>query len=187
MFVFRKLLPAESAQYQAHLLRLDKTDRYARFTGTTTDATIARHCENIDWSRTVLIGAFVEGHLRGAVEICTDRLLWPNEAELGISVEKPFQEMGVGGALVRRALTVARNRSARRVHMYCLADNRRMRALARKFGGRVVPDGGEITVTIDLPAPNQFSLAVEAFEDGTGAVNSLLGRFTATGADLAAA
>ncbi|WP_207458310.1 GNAT family N-acetyltransferase [Azospirillum sp. SYSU D00513] len=187
MSVIRKLLPAELALYRAHLLRLDKADRYARFTGTTSDTTIVRHCDGIDWSRTLLIGAFIGGELRGVVELCSDRMLWPADTELAISVEKPFQEMGLGSALVRRALTIARNRFAKRLHLYCLAENRRMRALARKFGGRAEQDGGDVTITLDLPPANQFSLALEALEESAGAVDSLLGRWRAGRPDLAAA
>ncbi|MBP2295323.1 GNAT family N-acetyltransferase [Azospirillum rugosum] len=174
MPVFRKLLPAELAQYRAHLLRLDRADRYARFTGTVSDETIAKHCAKLDWGRTILLGVFDQGELRGAVELCTDRLLWPHEAELAISVEKGLQGRRVGTTLVRRALAVAANRGIRRVHMMCLSDNVRMRALSRKFGGRMSLQDGEIAVAFDLPHPTQFSLALEALEDGAGAVNAML-------------
>lgn len=174
MPVFRKLLPQERHRYPGHLLRLDRSDRYARFTGTVSDAVIQRHCATLDWGRTIVVGAFHQGELRAAVELCTDRLIWPHQAELAVSVEAPFQGQGVGTALVRRALTIARNRGIARVHMLALADNRRMRALARHFGGALELDGGELTIGIDLPRPNQFSLALEAFEAGAGAVGAVL-------------
>lgn len=174
MSVIRKLLPAELGQYRAHLLRLDRADRYARFTGTVSDETIDQHCARLDWTRTILLGVFEQGELRGAVELCTDRLLWPHEAELAISVEKGLQGQKVGTTLIRRALTIAANRGIQRMHMMCLPDNVRMRALARKFGGRVSLRDGEIAVAFDLPRPTQFSLALEALEDGAGAVNAVL-------------
>lgn len=187
MPAIRKLLPAERAQYQAHLLRLDQADRYARFTGTVSGDVIEQHCAKIDWGRTILVGAFIQGELRAAVELCTDRLLWPNEAELAVSVEKGLQGQGIGNTLVRRTLTIARNRSIQRVHMICLADNVRMRALSRKHGGRMELEGGEFTVTFDLPRPNQFSFALEALEDGAGAVNTVLDQFHGTSPDRKAA
>ncbi len=174
MPAFRKLLPAELGQYRAHLLRLDTADRYARFTGTVSDATIDEHCARMDWGRTILVGAFVQGELRAAVELCTDRLIWPHEAELAVSVEKGLQGQKVGTTLIRRSLTIAGNRAIRRLHMMCLTDNVRMRALSRKFGGRMRLEGGEIAVTFELPPPNQFSLALEALEDGAGAFNTVL-------------
>lgn len=179
MPVYRKLLPTERHRYCEHLLRLDRADRYARFVGTVSDQVIERHCAGIDWGRTIVVGCFLQGELRGAVELCTDRLIWPDQAELAVSVEKPLQEQGVGTALVRRALTIAGNRRIDRVHMICLADNRRMRAVSRRFGGRMELDGGELSVAFDLPPPNQFSLALEAFEDGAGAVGAVLDRLQA--------
>lgn len=178
MPVIRKILPTELPLYRAHLLRLDRADRYARFAGTVSDESLARHCATIDWTRTTLIGAFLNGELRAALELCGDRVLWPNEAEFGVSVERELQGRGVGSTLIRRALTVARNRSIGRVHMLCLAENIRMRALARRFGGRIAMEYGEITARFDLPAPNQFSFALEALEDGSGAFNSMLASFS---------
>ncbi|WP_448202553.1 GNAT family N-acetyltransferase [Azospirillum sp. sgz302134] len=177
MTVFRKLLPAELGQYRAHLLRLNAADRYARFTGTVTTDTINKHCDGLDWGRTILLGAFIQGELRAAVELCTDRLIWPDRAELAVSVEKGLQGKRVGTTLLRRALTVARNRSIRQVHMICLSDNVRMRALSRRFGGRMELEGGEFTVTFALPLPDQFSLAQEALEDGAGALTAVLDHF----------
>lgn len=174
MSVYRKLLPTELPRYRAHLLRLDKADRYARFTGTVSDEGIRSHCERLDWGRTLLIGAFDRGELRGAVELCTDRRLWPDEAEFGISVEKGWQGAGVGGELIRRVFNTARNRTVRRLHMICLADNRRMRALAKRFGATIDHDGAEVFAQFDLAPPNQFSFALEALEDGAGAVNAVL-------------
>jgi GNAT superfamily N-acetyltransferase len=186
MPVFRKLLPQERRRYPGHLCRLDRGDRYARFTGTISDAVIERHCATLDWGRTLVVGCFHQGELRGAVELCTDRLIWPDQAELAVSVEKPFQEQGVGSALVRRALTIARNRGITRVHMLALAENRRMRALARRFGGAMEMDGGELAVHIELAPPNQFSLALEAVEAGAGAVGVLLDQWQGDEAGRAA-
>lgn len=187
MPVIRKIMPTELPLYRAHLLRLDPADRYARFAGTVSDEVIERHCAGIDWTRTTLIGAFLNGEIRGAVELCGDRTLWPDEAEFGVSVEKEIQGRGVGSTLVRRALTVARNRSIAKVHMLCLAENVRMRALARRFGGSMEMEYGEITARFDLPAPNQFSFALEALEDGSGAFNSLLASFSSGLGDRVAA
>lgn len=186
MPVYRTLLPQERRRYPGHLLRLDHGDRYARFTGTISDAVIERHCATLDWGRTIVVGGFHQGELRGAVELCTDRLIWPNQAELAVSVEKSFQGSGVGTALVRRALTIARNRGIARVHMLALADNRRMRRLARHFGGTVEVDGGELTIGIDLPPLNQFSMALEAFEAGAGAFGAMLDQWQGGAAERAA-
>ena len=61
MPVIRKILPTELPQYRAHLLRLDRADRYARFTGILSDEAVERHCAAINWGRTVILGAFEDG------------------------------------------------------------------------------------------------------------------------------
>ena len=188
MPVIRKVLPSEAGQYKAHLLRLNGNDRYARFTGTVSERVIEQHCDAMDWSRTLLIGAFdEEGVLRGAVELCTDRLLWPNEAELAVSVEPCMQGQGVGTSLMRRGLNIARNRAIRNIHLICLSDNFRMRALAQRLGGKLTMDGTEVSARIALTAPTQFSYALEALEDGANVFKSVLERFQSSWQDRRAA
>lgn len=187
MPVFRKMLPTEMALYEEHLLRLSRADRYARFAGTVSDDVIRQHCRNLDWRRTIAVGGFVQGELRAAVVLCTDRLLWPDQAELAVSVEGGLQGQRAGTTLVRRALTIARNRSIHTVHMLVQAENTRMRALSHRFGGRMRLEEGEVSVTFDLPPPNQFSLGLEALEDGAGAVSAVLDRIQAAIPDRAAA
>ncbi|WP_042442985.1 GNAT family N-acetyltransferase [Azospirillum sp. B510] len=174
MPVIRKIMPTELPLYRAHLLRLDRADRHARFAGTLSDEAVERHCAAIDWGRTVILGAFEDGALRGAVELCGDRALWPEQAEFGISIESGMQGKGVGSTLVRRILIVARNRGIRHIHMICLSENIRMRALARRYGGRLAPEGDETIALFELPPPDQFSIALEALEEGSGAFNSIL-------------
>lgn len=176
MPVFRKLLPAERQLYGAHLRRLHRDDRYARFTGTVSEESIDRHVSGIDWTRTLLIAALDGGEVVGAVELCTDRTLWPNEAELAVSIDHGWQNRGIGGVLVRRALTAARNRGIGRVHFLCLPENRRMRSLLRRLGAEVTVDPDEVSATVALPRPDQFSLALEALEEGGGLVTGLIER-----------
>lgn len=181
MTVYRKLLPAERRRYKDHLLRLDRADRYSRFSGTVSEETIERHCQESDWRYTILLGCFVKGELRGAVELRTDPTLWADNAELAISVEKGFQGLGMGRELMRRSLNVARNRSIRHVHMMCLRGNRRMLSLAREFGGKVAVEEGEFLTDFAQDWPNQTSLMVEAIEDGQAAVSAVLDQIQVSG------
>lgn len=171
---YRKIIPTEVGVYVDHLLSLDSRDRYSRFTGTVSDRAIALRCERLDWTRVTLLGAWDGGRLVGVAELCTDRALWPGQAELALSIASDAQGRGIGGQLTRRALNIARNRGIRAVHMLCLADNRRMRALARRFGGSMELDAGEFAVTFPIDAPNHFSLSIEAYEESAGMLTSLL-------------
>lgn len=170
MTVYRKLLPTELPRYREHLLRLDREDRYSRFSGTVSDEVIGQHCLRIDWRCTIIVGAFVDGELRGALELRTDPTFWPDNAELALSVERACQRRGVGAELLRRALVIARNRGIRCATMICLPENRRMQGLARKFDARLSREDAEVSSAITLEWPNHMTLIQEVVDDGAGAL-----------------
>lgn len=174
MSVFRKLLAPEADKYLAHLLRLETPDRYMRFAGTASDAWIEQHCAKFDWTHSFVVGYFDRGDLRGACEVTHTGNGTAGRGEAAFSVEKNFQNRGVGSGLMRRGLTIAQNRGFRIIDVICLLENRRMQAMARRFKGKMTIDGGEVFFTIDLQAPNQVSLLLEAIDDGEGMITSLL-------------
>lgn len=171
MAVFRTLLPSEAWRYEAHLHRLDADDRRARFMATLAGEAVSGHVRRIDWTRTVVAVAIVRGEVRAAAELRRDER---HGGELAVSVERAWQNQGLGTALTRRILTAARNRRVRGLMMYCLPDNRRMQAIARKLMGPCVFDGGEVTSTVTLSAPNSLSLAQEALDYSVVAFNAVL-------------
>jgi GNAT superfamily N-acetyltransferase len=178
MAVYRKLLPVEMPLYEAHLLRLTREDRRARFCGAASDGVVSRHVARFDWSRGLVLGAFVRGVPVGAAELRLDPG-WPGRGEVAVSVEAAHQGQGVGAELVRRVLTLARNRAIGDVALHCLATNGRMRAIVRRLGGAVAAEAGEAEGRIRLPWPDQFSLLREAVEEGAGLVGAALDRLRA--------
>ncbi len=166
MFVYRKLRPIERGAYEKHLLSLSPDDRRLRFMGSLSDDAI------IEYVRTVVIGCFVDAALHGAAEVSFDRLLFPTEAEFAVTVESPFQHHGIGLELARRAVTVARNRGVKVLHMACLTENLKMRNIARKMGAALQYDDGNIDGRVGLAGVSPLSLWVEAVEDGAGALMS---------------
>lgn len=181
MSVFRKLLPSEAEKYQAHLIRLGPEDRYMRFAGTVSDAKIADHCKRFDWKTSFVVGYFDRGELYGGCELRMTGNGGAKRGEVAFSVERKFQNRGVGSGLMRRALTIAQNRGYRIIDVLCLLENRRMQALARRFSGKMQVDGGEVFFTIDLEAPNQVSLLLEAVDDGEGMITGLLDQLSYPG------
>ena len=125
----------------------------------------AAYCRGIDWRFTIMVGCFVRGELRAVAELRTEPKVWPGEGELAVSVEKEFQGQGFGSGVVRRIMTVARNRSLRRLMLICMISNRRMQAIVRKFLGKLECDSGEATGWIEMPWPNQVSLMQEALDN----------------------
>ena len=166
---YRKLFPLETGRLSSHLKRLTPNDRHRRFFGGMSDAGIDAHCRRIDWLRTVVIGSFDDGVLRGAVELRLDKA--ERSAELGISIEAPWQNQRVGTELLRRAIVVAKNRSVRQVVMLCLGENWRMQRLARRFTDALAFEHGDVVAELRLATPTPMTLLEEVLDDGVGAVN----------------
>lgn len=166
MFVVtRKLSHAEIDLYEAHLLRLDFKDRGSRFHAGVTDEAIIRHCRRLRGSTAWLFGSFIDGVLRAAAELHAEPQHWIEGAELAVSVEAPFQGQGLGVELVRRALTVARNRGMHYVGMICLRDNYRIRRIASRFSGTLKADDSDLTAGMTVGGPTPQSLWQELLDD----------------------
>lgn len=170
MTVFRPLLPTEAARYSAHLLRLSAADRRARFMGGLSDDAVRAHVGRIDWTQAIILAAIVGGEVRGAVEL----RFADTRAELAISIEADWQNQGLGGMLVRRAFTMARNRSVRGIELYCLGDNHRMLRIAGRLSALISFDGGEVQCDFQLAPADAFSLALEAMDRGGSALTMML-------------
>ncbi len=174
MHVYRKLVPAEIGLFHQHLLRLTPEDRQCRFSGYVSDAVIAEYCRKVDWFRSVIIGCFIDGTLRGVAELRFDdpRVGW--RSELAVTVEGAWQNQRIGTELLRRSITVCRNRAIRSIYMICLVENRRMQRIARRFDGDLVFNEGEAEAQVALPFPDQFTLLHEALEDSAAWMMTLL-------------
>jgi GNAT superfamily N-acetyltransferase len=164
--VIRKLWIGEAYRYREHLLRLDATSRHKRFGGAVSDAYIRQHVETSTWLQALLQGFFVEGVLRGAAELRLIDKRSGAQAEVAFSVEEQWQGHGVGSVLLQRTLLVARNRGIKFLHMACLADNKRMQQLARKFDVELSFDAGGIVGEVATPRPTPVSILRELVNEG---------------------
>lgn len=170
MSFIRKLVPGDLAEYEAHLLRLTPEDRAMRFAGGVGGEAISAHVHGIDHFRTVILGYFDDGVMRGAAEIVRSRTPWSASAELAVTVEQPWQGRGVGTDLVGRALLIARNRTIASLQALCVTDNVRMQRIVRKFDGRLAYLSGMAEGDIRLGWPTQFTLLQEGLGDAMAAL-----------------
>lgn len=170
----RKLWPTETAAYRDHLLRLDRVSRNTRFSGAVSDEFIEKHAESIRDFGVIVYGFFADGVLRGAGELRPVGPLFSHEAEAAFSIEKDWQSHGVGTALLERTLLSSRNRGIRLLRMDCLAGNRRMQQLARKFEAGFKVDFGSVVGEVTAPRYTPLSIALEAVEDVHGIATSML-------------
>jgi GNAT superfamily N-acetyltransferase len=168
----RRLWIGEAELYRQHLLRLDAESRRNRFGGAVSDEFILRYAEYSALGDVIIYGFFVDGVLRGAAEL---RLLeHAGDGEAALSVERAWQSRGVGTALLERVLLAARNRQVERLHMLCLAENRRMQHLARKFGAELSFQSGSVVGEMKAPHPTPMSVMRELAADGTDLAAAML-------------
>jgi GNAT superfamily N-acetyltransferase len=172
--VIRKLWIGETGKYREHLLRLDPRSRRDRFGGGAADAFICSYADSTIALDAVVHGCFVDGVLRGAAELRPLGLNFPRQAEAALSVERPWQSHGVGSALLARTLLAARNRGFRLLHMACLAENKRMQQLARKFDAELSFDFGSVVGEVESSRPTPLSLMRELVTDGHGLAAAML-------------
>jgi len=172
--IIRKLWIGETAKYREHVLRLDPDSRHNRFAGGVSDDFVRNYVDLTTGLDAVVHGFFLGGTMRGAAELRPLGACFPRQAEAAISVEKPWQSHGVGSALLRRTLLTARNRGFRLLHMACLADNRRMQQLARKFDAELSFDFGGVVGEVEASRPTPLSLMREVMTDSHGFATALL-------------
>jgi GNAT superfamily N-acetyltransferase len=173
--MIRKLIASEWATVRDHLLRLGTEDRRARFFCAVGDDAIAAYSEKIFADNGIVLGCFVGGVLRGVGELRQHGALWNSGAEIAITVERPFQCGGIGTALLKRLIELARNRSIRTIHFLCLLDNAGARKIARNAGATPRCIDGAVTGDIIQPWPSFWSLFSEAFADGQAVLHGWFG------------
>lgn len=172
--MIRKVWISETDLYRDHLLRLDGESRRNRFGGGVSDEFIRSYVDLSVGLDAVIHGFFVDGALRGAGELRALGTTLAGEAEAAFSIEKSWQSHGVGTALLERTLLAARNRGFRHLHMACLAENRRMQQLARKFDAELTFDFGSVVGEVQAAQPTPLSLMREMVADGHGFATAML-------------
>ena len=172
--VIRKLWIDRAGPYRDHLLRLDAASRRNRFGGAVSDAFIHNYIELSLGLDAVIHGYFVDGILRGVAELRPLGNGFAEEAEAAFSIEAHWQSHGVGTALLERTLLAARNRGIKLLHMACLANNRRMIDLARKFEAELKFDFGSVVGEVEAPHPTPLSVLREVVADTHGFATAML-------------
>jgi len=170
----RKLWPTETHKFRDHLLRLDKTNRRLRFAHGVSDAFIEDYAGRMAEMGGIVYAYFVAGEVRAAAELKKLGDTWGREAEAAFSVEKPLQEQGIGTELMGRVIRTARNRGVQHLCVSCLAENGKMRTIARKHEAELRFEYGEVIGEIVPDGPNYFSLLAEAVDDRFGYMMAVL-------------
>ncbi len=170
----RRLWPTETNKFRDHLLRLDKESRRLRFAHAVSDTFIEDYASRMGEFGSLVYGYVVDGKVRGAAELRRLGDVWGEEAEAAFSVEKPYQDQGVGTDLMGRVVRAARNRRIKRLYMSCLAENTKMQLIAKKHEAVLRFEYGEVIGEILPQQPDYFSMVAEAAEDRVGFMIAVL-------------
>src|SRR3979411_2149487 len=155
--LIRKLWVGKAEHYRDHLLRLEAESRRNRFAGSVSDEFVRDYADLSFGIDAIIHGFFVDGTLRGAAELRPIGAPITREAEAAFSIEKPWQSHGVGSMLLERTLLAARNRGLKFLHMACLADNKRMQQLARKYDADLSFDFSSVVGEVCTPRRTPLS------------------------------
>ncbi|MEM8743526.1 MAG: GNAT family N-acetyltransferase [Pseudomonadota bacterium] len=170
----RKLFVTEYHKYCDHLLRLDGESRRMRFGMMVDENFIRSYADRLQDMKSIIYGHIVDGEVRAAAELRPLGNPTHSEAEAAFSVEENFQNSGIGTELLGRVIRAARNRSIHRIYMNCLAENRRMQAIAKKYDAELEFDQGDVVGRVAPSSAHYFSIWREAVEDEMGFVMAVL-------------
>ncbi len=111
----------------------------------------------IDYDREIALVAILESEtdekIIGVARVISQRN--PKEAEFAVLVGDNWHGKGIGAALLKRCLNIARDHGIEKVWGTVLAENTQMLAMGKKLGFKIerVPDGNEYQLIIDLKKP----------------------------------
>jgi RimJ/RimL family protein N-acetyltransferase len=145
-----------------------------RFAHSVSDAFIEQYAGRMTGYGSLVYGHFVGSQMVGAAELRRLGDAWGDEAEAAFSVERPYQDQGIGTDLMGRVLRAARNRNIRRLYMSCLAENAKMQAIARKHAALLRFESGDVVGEILPERADYYSLAAESAADRMGFIIAVL-------------
>ncbi|MBS9718914.1 GNAT family N-acetyltransferase [Pseudohalocynthiibacter aestuariivivens] len=179
--LIRRLSAANQDNICDHFLRLDVRSRRARFCGTVNDDGMLEYAQNIFGGDSIVCGAFVDGRLRGVVELRGVFQSWPSKAEAAISVEPDWQNNGIGDALFERIFAMAQNRGVRTIQMTCLKENSRVRHLAAKHHALLRSNHDAVDAVLHSYWPKLASVMKEVVGETRGYTHELFERSSRSG------
>jgi len=152
----RPIGPEDAALHLAAMRELSAEARQARFldAGFAPSASVSRYLTAVDQSDHVAWGATLQT-AEGVLGIGVVRFVRSDsaadEAELAVTVVDAFQGLGLGRALLRLGLRLARRHGIQRLTGLLREDNHRMLALVRRLGAELRPVGnGLVAARIEL-------------------------------------
>lgn len=169
--LLRRLYLPDQQGYVEHLLRLDPATRHDRFGMAVSDDYLEKYAAGCFDTPDLVYGFFDAGKICAAGELRqADKNPFARHraAEAAFSVEPGWRRKGIGTALMERIVRAAQNRRDETLHLMCLAQNKAMQGLARKFSADLEFGQDEVTGRMIGRHVTPLSLMGEAFDDASG-------------------
>ena len=160
--LIKELSRFEQPALEHHFLALEGEDRRLRFGIGLNDFAVRAYVKGINFRRDALFGV-LDDKLRviGAAHLARSN----GHAELGVSVLPGHRNRGIGGALLGRAHTHARNWGVHALFMHCLTENGAMMHLAQKHRMEIVAEASEADAWLKLPPADASSYMSAVFDE----------------------
>ena len=157
----------------AHLLELDREDRYLRFGHAVTNEQIERYVNGLNFKRDHIDAIFNAAlRIEALAHLSIERpQTGEPRAELGVSVRKKSRGKGLGSRLFERAMAHARHENVSIFYIHALSDNMPMLAMAKHHGATLERDGSETEAYLRLPPPDLESELQDWVVDQYGRIN----------------
>lgn len=169
----RRLWRTDRAALLAHLIRLDSDSRRLRFGGAVSDSFLGQYVDRCFGQGDLMFGAFVDGVLRGAAELRSEKAIWAEgppldrhiRAEAAFSVEGELRKRGIGEKLFQRIQQAAQNHGVEQIEILCLPENVAMRRLAGKFVAKFRFEDDFVIGELSPRRPTPYSMLREVGRD----------------------
>jgi RimJ/RimL family protein N-acetyltransferase len=152
----RALRPSDRDELKAAVARISSASLYRRFFGPKrhfTEKEVA-YFVNVDFVTQVALVA-VAGDREQPTIIGGGRyiIVEPGVAELAFAIVDPYQGLGLGAAMLRHLVAIARRAGLNELFASVLPDNRAMLKVFEKSGFRIATrrDRGTVQVTLEVP------------------------------------
>lgn len=181
--MIRRLGPADLRQIERHFLMLSTHDRLYRFNAPLGEAAIGARLAAIDWSKTIVLGAYDGRKLRGIAELAELRGDGLKAREVAISVDYAHRRRGIGRRLLGQAASRARSLGCRRLVFSWHPENGGFARFLAACGGTVlthppagwleIPDAGVRTTHVAHLAGAMARRSASSATPGRRAENAL--------------
>jgi GNAT superfamily N-acetyltransferase len=147
----RHLAQHDEADLLDLLLGLDASSRTSRFSGTMKDTSLKQYARGAISSATLVAGAYIDGRLRGAVEIYDNPC--GGFAEAAFVVHQDWRRQGIGFALLQIAQQWCKESRRPTMRLVFARCNLPMRKLASKAAAQIDLVMDEIVADVAIGPP----------------------------------